>query len=84
MNDAKQTRKACSTRFGELLKAARLKSGLTNEQFAALLQLPYVTIWRYENNKRTPTLNNAERILKKLGLTMVIGKEQITFEEVEK
>ena len=80
----KQTRKACSTRFGELLKDARLKSGLTNEQFAALLELPYVTIWRYEHNKRTPTLNNAEWILKKLGLTMAIGKEQITFEEVEK
>lgn len=71
----KQTRKACSTRFGEIIKDARLKSGLTNEQFAALLQLPYVTIWRYENNKRTPTLNNAERILKKLGVTMTIGKE---------
>lgn len=68
----KQTR---SARFGEILKDARLKSGLTNEQFAALLQLPYVTIWRYENNKRTPTLNNAERILKKLGVTMTIGKE---------
>ena len=82
-NDAKQTRGA-SSRFGEIIKDAHIKSGLTNAQFAALLQLPYVTIWRYENNKRTPTLNNAERILKKLGLTMVIGKEQITFEEVEK
>ena len=71
----KQTRKACSTRFGEIIKDAHIKSGLTNEQFAALLQLPYVTIWRYENNKRTPTLNNAELILKKLGLTMTIGKE---------
>ena len=80
----KQTRKACSTRFGEIIKDAHIKSGLTNAQFAALLQLPYVTIWRYENGERTPTLNNADLILKKLGLTMAIGKEQITFEEVEK
>lgn len=67
----KQTR---STHFGEIIKDARVKSGLTNKQFAALLKLPYVTIWRYENGERTPTLNNAEIILKKLGLTMTIGK----------
>ena len=75
MNDAKQTHKTRGTSFGEIIKDARLKSGLTNEQFAALLQLPYVTIWRYENGERTPTLNNAEIILKKLGVTMTIGKE---------
>lgn len=74
MNDAKQTRGA-SSRFGEILKTAHVKSGLTNAQFAALLQLPYVTIWRYENGERTPTLNNAEIILKKLDVTMTIGKE---------
>lgn len=71
----KQTRKTRGTCFGEIIKDAHVKSGLTNEQFAALLKLPYVTIWRYENNKRTPTLNNAELILKKLGLTMTIGKD---------
>ena len=80
----KQTHKACRTRCGEIIKEKHIKSGLTNAQFAALLQLPYVTIWRYENGERTPTLNNADLILKKLGLTMAIGKEQITFEEVEK
>ena len=64
----KQTRKTCGSRFGEILKDAHIKSGLTNEQFAAWLKLPY------ENNKRTPTLNNAELILKKLGLSMTIGK----------
>lgn len=71
----KQTHKLVSKRFGKILKDAHRKSGLTNEQFAALLKLPYVTIWRYENDKRTPTLNNAEIILKKLGLSMTIGKE---------
>lgn len=68
----KQTR---STHFGEIIKDAHAKSGLTNAQFAARLKLPYVTIWRYENGERTPTLNNAELILKKLGLSMTIGKE---------
>ena len=67
----KQTR---STSFCEIIKDARVKSGLTNKQFAALLKLPYVTIWRYETGERTPTLETAERILKKLGLTMTIGK----------
>ena len=70
----KQTRKVCSTRFGEILKDARVKSGLTNKQFAAMFKLPYVTLWRYENGERTPTLETAEMILKKLGVTMTIGK----------
>lgn len=70
----KQTRKTRSTHFGEIIKDAHIKSGLTNAQFAALLKLPYVTIWRYENGEKTPTLDNAERILKKLGVTMTIGK----------
>lgn len=71
----KQTRKTRSTHFGEIIKDAHAKSGLTNAQFADLLKLPYVTIWRYENGERTPTLETAEMILRKLGLTMTIGKE---------
>lgn len=70
----KQTRKTRGSRFGEILKDAHIKSGLTNEQFAAMFKLPYVTLWRYENGKRTPTLETAEMILRKLGLTMTIGK----------
>ena len=70
----KQTRKTRSSRFGEILKDARVKSGLTNKQFATMFKMPYVTLWRYENGERTPTLETAEIILKKLGLTMTIGK----------
>lgn len=71
----KQTRKTRSSRFGEILKNARLKSGLTNNQFAVMLKMSYATIWRYENGERTPTLETADRILRKLGRTMTIGKE---------
>lgn len=71
----KQTRKTRRSRFGEIIKDARVKSGLTNKQFAAMFKIPYVTIWRYENGERTPTLETAEMILRKLGLTMTIGEE---------
>lgn len=71
----KQTRKTRGTRFGEIIKDAHVKSGLTNKQFAAMFKMPYVTLWRYENGERTPTLETAETILRTLGLSMTIGKE---------
>lgn len=68
----KQTR---GSEFGEMLKDARLKSGLTNEAFAAMLKLPYATLYRYENGWFIPTLDKADRILKKLGLSLTIGRK---------
>ena len=70
----KRTRKTRSTRFGEILKDAHKQSGLTNKEFAALLNLPFQTIWRYEKGYVLPRVDRADEILTKLKLTMTIGK----------
>ena len=71
----KQTHKLVSKRFGEILKRAHKQSGLTNKEFAALLNLPIQTIWRYENGFVFPRVDRADEILTKLKFTMTIGKE---------
>lgn len=71
----KRTRKTRGSRFCEILKDAHKQSGLTNKEFAALLNLPFQTIWRYEKGYVLPRVDRADEILTKLKLTMTIGKE---------
>jgi ribosome-binding protein aMBF1 (putative translation factor) len=59
--------------FAELVRNARLKSGLTNEEFAKKAGAPAVSLWRYEKMCRVPTIVSADKILKSLGLSMTIG-----------
>lgn len=46
------------------LKTIRKKKGLTLTQASRLIRVSPTTIWRYENNKRTPSVNIAQRISK--------------------
>ena len=69
----KQTRKTRGSRFGEILKGARVKSRLTNKEFAAKLKTSTAVIWRWEKGFHVPTIEMADKVLKALGMTMTIG-----------
>lgn len=62
--------------FAEFVRNSRLKSGLTNKEFAKKCSVSDVAIWRYETFKEVPSLNIADRILKSLGLSMMIGEKK--------
>lgn len=59
--------------FGELIHNARISSGLSNKEFAALCGTSTVQLWRWENGHRTPTIGAAASVLRRLGKTMTIG-----------
>ena len=64
-----------SREFANILRTARIESGLTNQAFADKLGTSTAVVWRYEKCDHVPNLEMADRMLKKLGRTMVLGKK---------
>lgn len=60
--------------FCEELKKLRKEKNLSVPKLAELSGLPKTTIYNYEKGSE-PTINKADKLLKALGVTMVIGKE---------
>ncbi|MEA4836609.1 MAG: helix-turn-helix transcriptional regulator [Anaeromusa sp.] len=54
--------------MSELLKAARLKAGLTQLQVALKAGITERCYWNYEAGKRTPNIYSGQRIAKALGV----------------
>ena len=52
------------------LKAARINSGLTQEQAAEALEITKGTLANYEMGKTTPRISMAKRIARLYGLTV--------------
>jgi transcriptional regulator with XRE-family HTH domain len=48
--------------LGERIKAARIKSGMTQEQLAAVLDTTKAAVSRYEAGKREPNLHQLSKI----------------------
>ena len=67
------TKQSGVSEFAQILKDARLKSGLTNKEFAAKLKTSTAVIWRWEKGLHVPTIEMADKVLKALGMTMTIG-----------
>ncbi len=63
-----------SREFANILRTARIESGLTNQAFADKLGTSTAVVWRYEQCDHTPNIETVDRMLKKLGKTMTIGK----------
>lgn len=55
--------------FGELLKEARKKKKLSQEELAKLIGVNRVAITNYELNKNTPTHSNLKKIVSALGVS---------------
>ncbi|KYH28901.1 anaerobic benzoate catabolism transcriptional regulator [Clostridium tepidiprofundi DSM 19306] len=56
--------------IGEKIKELRIKKGMTQEELAVECKLSKNAIWNYENNKRTPGIQNLEKISKALGVPL--------------
>ena len=67
------TKQSGVSEFAQILKDARIKSGLTNKEFAAKLKTSTAVIWRWEKGLHVPTIEMADKVLKALGMTMTIG-----------
>lgn len=55
---------------GSLLRSARLRLGLSQTAFAALLQVAQPTLSAYESGRRQPTLPTLLRMLGRAGLEL--------------
>lgn len=53
---------------GELIKAARKKTGMTQAQLAEKLGISYVGVSQWENDLRNPKLDTLQRIASALGV----------------
>lgn len=72
---AKRIKSNKSSEFARKLRDARLRSGLKSKEFAAMCGTSTVNLWRWENGSRTPSIDRADAILRKLGLTISLGKD---------
>lgn len=63
--------------IGQRIKEARTLKGLSQEALGDLIGVSKATISWYENNKRTPTLENFEKLIDVLNLNAdyLLGKE---------
>ena len=59
--------------FGELIRAERVKNGITQTELAKMSGFTRVAINYWERQSRTITLENADRLLKALGIEIKIG-----------
>jgi transcriptional regulator with XRE-family HTH domain len=55
---------------GARLRRLRLKAGLTCDQLAVLSDLPAVSVYAYEANRRCPTLGSLFRLAAALGASL--------------
>lgn len=61
--------------FKDLIKETRKEQGMTLDQLSEKSGLPRTTLYNYELGVQ-PTVEKADRLLKALGLSMVLGKKQ--------
>ena len=53
---------------GELIKAARIKAGLTQRELSDKLNVSFVNISQWENGTRNPKIESLQRIAEALGV----------------
>ena len=61
-------------KFGEIIKEARLSQGMSIWELAQKSDIQPNTIRYWESGERNPTLDNAERVLEALNMSLTIGK----------
>lgn len=61
--------------FGELIRAERVKKGITQTELAKMSGFTRVAINYWEHQSRAITLENADRLLKALDIEVRIGKK---------
>lgn len=54
--------------FADKIRKARTIAGLTQDQFAAHIELTPSTVAAYETGRSTPRFNDAQKLAKKLGV----------------
>lgn len=61
--------------FGEIIRAERIKRGITQAELAKISGFTREAINYWEHQNRAITLENADRLLKALNLEIKIGKD---------
>ena len=71
----KTDNRVISNNFSELLKAARARSGEKQDEFAKKLGVKYSDYHHWEAGRRTPTLEDAEKLEKTLNIRLTTSSE---------
>ena len=67
--------------FGETLKKARMKKGLSQQQLAELLYVDRSTITNWEGNRRIPDFAMISKLSKQLGVDINIFLDSVENEK---
>lgn len=59
--------------YGELIKKRRKKQNMSTYKLAKLTGVSETAVLRWESGERNLTLNNADKVFKVLGVSVVIG-----------
>lgn len=70
--------------FGQLVREAREKKGLTQEDFAKLLQEREGLVSKWESGGQKPSLETAKKLQRILGVTLIVKDEAAAEEKLEK
>lgn len=62
--------KSFSAKFGEVLRSARTRRGLSQERLAELADLDRTFVSMIERGRRRPTLDSAKRLAQALGIPL--------------
>lgn len=63
--------------IGQRIREARIEKGLSQDKLGKIIGVSKVTICWYENNQRTPNLENFEKLANSLGVSCdyLLGRE---------
>lgn len=64
--------------YGKILKNERQKLGMSVEQFAQMTGITKRAIYYWESGERIMSIENADKVFKALGVSVVIGKDSGT------
>ncbi len=66
--------------FAEFLRKERVKKGITQEELARRSGFTRIAVSYWENEQKKITLQNADRLLKALGVQLTIGRKDESYE----
>lgn len=63
-------------KFAKILKSERKKVNITQQELADRIGITRYAIMAWENGRKNITLENADKVLKALGVEIIIGGQQ--------
>ena len=62
--------------YAQLIRTERERQGLSYRKLSEMSGCTYTSIWRWEHGEDPPSLENADALLRALGVSMTIGEKR--------